>query len=181
MQVSQVSWTAFCESSSLTIRLNQLVTRTLQRKGPFLSNQGAEPVTKTFLFCGPIKFPELDRLHQLDLRSEKDPDIFLINCAGLHSLASMRSGLESPTFALDQISSLPVLVIHGMLNHENINSARSRFVLSQAFIPDPLRLRVGTACMMRDIGVSCESRDFAARDKRWQEQDRQQTDRVMRC
>jgi hypothetical protein len=162
-----------------TERLNQLVTRTLLGKGPFLSNEGAEPVTKTFQFCGPIQFAELARLHKLDLTSEMDPDIFLIDCEGLHSLAATRPGLKRATFALAQISTLPVLVVHGMLNHDNISSARSLFVLSQAFIPDALRLRVGTVCMMRDVGVRGGSGDVAVRDRGRQEQDRQQTDRVI--
>jgi hypothetical protein len=162
-------------------RLNQLLTRRLGHRGPFRSEEGPYRVTAAFQFCGPIKLADLGHLHGIDLSSQKDPDIFVVDCEGLHSLSDTTPGLKKATFALVQMSSLTVLVVHGMLNASNIHSARSLFVLSRAFAPDNPGFAVGTAVMMRDIGVMTHDplASLATRDVTRRRQDCDQTEAVL--
>jgi hypothetical protein len=96
----------------------------------------ALPISTAFQFCRPIRFADFSRLHNIKLTGEKDPDVFLIDCEGLHSLSDATPSLKKATFALAQMSSLTVLVVRGMSNYNNIDSAKSLFVLGRAFTPD---------------------------------------------
>jgi hypothetical protein len=48
-----------------------------------------------FEYAGPFKFHQLSQIHNLDLYLESDPDIFLIECEGLHSLGNTPAVLKS--------------------------------------------------------------------------------------
>jgi hypothetical protein len=58
------------------------------------------------------------------------------------------SCLQKATFALAQMLSFTVLVVHGMLSHDSIGSAKSLFVLSRAFTPNISGFVVGSVVMM---------------------------------
>jgi hypothetical protein len=135
--------------------LNQLLTKDLKADEPFLSCGGHTPVTRKFQFCGPLKFADLARIHQIDLAVGTNPDIFLIDCEGLHSLGETTPGLKQATFALAQISSLTILVMRDLLNRENLESVRSLFAISHAFSQQIPGFSQGTVILQRDVGVSC--------------------------
>jgi hypothetical protein len=164
-------------------RLNQLLTQRLGQGGPFESDAGADPIITAFQFCRPIRFADFSRLHNIELTGEKDPDFFLVDCEGLHSLSDATPSLKKATFALAQMSSLTVLVVHGMSNYSNIDSAKSLFVLSRAFTPDVPGFVVGTVVMMPDISLSTDDPmpSLDERDAKRREQDSGQTAAVLRA
>jgi hypothetical protein len=134
-------------------RANQLVKHELQMDEPFDALNGSEPVTMKFQYAGPIKFAHLANTHNLQLHVDNDPDIFIIDCEGLHSLGLTTATLKQATFALSQIVSMTVLVMNGQINLENINDVRSLFMLSHAFSCELHGFEIGTTIMMREVGV----------------------------
>jgi flagellar biosynthesis GTPase FlhF len=134
-------------------RLNQVVAHELKADSPFESCNGAEPVTMKFQYVGPFKFQHLSQIHGVDLQLESNPDIFLIDCEGLHSLGKTTAVLKQATFALSQMVSMTVLVMKEQVNHENIENVRSLFVLSHAFSRQLPGFSIGTTIMMREVGV----------------------------
>jgi hypothetical protein len=153
-------------------RLNQLLTKVLAPEAPFESYGGSDPVTKQFQFCGPLKFKDFGDIHGLKLTVDSDPDVFLIDCEGLHSLSETMPCLKQATFALAQMASLTVLVMKDTFNHENRDSVCSLFTLSRAFsreIPDFFPV---TVIIERDIGVSCpRSKPLDEKNRLRREQD----------
>jgi septin family protein len=113
--------------------LNQLLLHKLKSDIPFEAFSGADPVTMKFQYLGPWKFRQLSQIHSIDLHVTSDPDIFLIDCEGLHSLGKTTAVLKQATFSLSQMVSMTVLVMKEQVNHENIENVRSLFVLSHAF------------------------------------------------
>jgi hypothetical protein len=134
-------------------RSNQLLLHEIRPNDPFQAENGAQPVTMKFQYAGPFKFGQLAQLHNVDLKVESDPDIFLIDCEGLHSLGKTTPVLKQATFALSQMVSMTILVMKEQVNHDNIDSVRSLFVLSHAFSRDLPGFAVGTTIMMREVGV----------------------------
>jgi hypothetical protein len=134
-------------------RANQILTHKLNEDEPFLSDSGLDPVTTKFQYVGPIKFSQLSEIHEISIMVDSDPDIFLIDCEGLHSLGVTTPVLKQATFALSQMSSMTVLVMKDQVNHENIENVRSLFVLSRAFSSQLPGFVVGTSIIMRDVGV----------------------------
>jgi hypothetical protein len=114
-------------------RVNQLITHELRSSGPFQAESGADPVTMKFQYVGPFKFQDLSQIHSVDLPLNSNPDIFVIDCEGLHSLGKTTTTVKQAAFALSQTVSLTVLVMKEQMNHENIENTRSLFVLSHAF------------------------------------------------
>jgi hypothetical protein len=84
---------------------------------------------------------------------EGDPDLFVIDCEGMNSFGKTTATLKQATFALSQMSSMTLLVAKSQVNLENIDSIRSLFVLSHAFSRDIPGFTIGTAIMMREVGV----------------------------
>jgi hypothetical protein len=79
------------------------------------------------------------------------------------------------------MSSLIVLVVHGMINHDNISAVRSVFVLSRAFTPEIPGFVVGAVVMMRDTSLRSENAvaALAERDTKRHRRDKQQTQTVL--
>jgi hypothetical protein len=136
-------------------RLNQILTKEIDGEEPFKSLGGTAAVTTKFQFYGPLKSAQLGQIHGLDLSVKSDPDVFLIDCEGLHSLGETTPELKKATFALAQMSSLTVLVMKEMLNHQNLDSVRSLFALTRAFSRDIPGFLSATAFIQRDVGVPC--------------------------
>jgi GTPase SAR1 family protein len=134
-------------------RANQLLRHTLKENQPFEAQNGIEPVAVTFQYVGPFTFGELAEKHKMQLQVHGDPEIFLIDCEGLHSLSETTATLKQATFALSQIVSMTVLVMKETINHQNIPNVRSLFVLSHAFSRSLPGFRIGTTIMIRDVGV----------------------------
>jgi hypothetical protein len=103
-----------------------------------------DPVTKRFQYFGPFKFDHRSQIHGIPLSVPCDPDLFLIDCEGLHSLSSTTAFLKQATFALSQMVSMTVLVMKDMVNHENIENVRSMFVLSHPFSRHLRGFSIGT-------------------------------------
>jgi hypothetical protein len=136
-------------------RINQLLTRELKAISPFVAAGGAWPITKAFQSATPLTFEDLSQIHGISLSTKSHPDIFLVDCEGLHSLEETSPGLKKATFALAQISSLIVLVMKEQLCFDNLISVRSLFALSRAFGRDVPGFSTGTILMQREVGVRC--------------------------
>jgi hypothetical protein len=134
-------------------RLNQLLRHKLRCESPFQTFSGPDPVTMAFQYVGPIKFRELAEIHDIELQVASGPDLFLIDCEGLHALGDTTAMLKQATFALSQMASMTVLVMKEQVNQENIESVRSLFVLSHAFSRQLPGFSIGTTIMMRDVGI----------------------------
>jgi hypothetical protein len=134
-------------------RANQLVRHELQCDSPFEALSGSEPVTMKFQYCGPFKFGQLSQIHGIQLQVDSDPDIFLIDCEGLHALGTTTAVLKQATFALSQMVSMTVLVMKDLVNHDNIDDVRSLFDLSHAFSRNLPGFEIGTTIMMREVGI----------------------------
>jgi hypothetical protein len=126
----------------------------LNPNGPFESYNGSDPVTKKFHYVGPFKFQFFSEVHRIDVHVNSDPDVFLIDCEGLHSLEKTTTVLQQATFALSQIVSMITLVMKEQVNYENIEHVRSLFVLSHAFTRQLPGFSIGTTIMMQEVGVS---------------------------
>jgi hypothetical protein len=137
-------------------RLNQLLLHKLKSDIPFKACSGVDPVTMKFQYVGPLKLQDLAEIHNIDLQIESDPDIFFIDCEGLHSLGNTTAVLKQATFALSQMASMTILVMKEQVNLENIENVRSLFVLSHAFSRQLPGFSIGTTIMMRDIGIRRE-------------------------
>jgi hypothetical protein len=134
-------------------RANQLLTHKIKADSPFMTEDDGDPITKKFQYCGPLTFAEFQRIHGIPLQCESNPDIFVVDCEGLHSLGKTTRTLKPATFVLAQMASMTVLVMKDQVNQENIPHVRSLFVLSHAFIREVPGFEIGTVIMMRDIGV----------------------------
>jgi hypothetical protein len=134
-------------------RLNQLLLHKLRSETPFEAFNGPYPVTMRFQYVGPLKFRDLSRIHRIDLPVESDPDIFLIDCEGFHSLEDTTAVLKQAAFTLSQMVSMTVLVMKEQVNRENIENVRSLFLLSHAFSSQLPGFSIGTTIMMRDVGI----------------------------
>jgi hypothetical protein len=134
-------------------RANQLVQHQLNCDSPFEALSGSEPVTMKFQYCGPFKFGQLSQIHGIPLQVGSDPDIFLIDCEGLHALGKSTAVLKQATFALSQLVSMTVLVMKDLVNHDNVESVRSLFDLSHAFSRHLPGFEIGTTIMMREVGI----------------------------
>jgi hypothetical protein len=134
-------------------RANQLLLHELQPDSPFEADSGPSPITKQFQYVGPLKFGQLSEIHGITLDVRGDPDIFIIDCEGLHALESTTATLKQATFALSQMVTMTVLVMKDQVNHENVDHARSLFVLSHAFSRELPGFAIGTTIMMRDVGI----------------------------
>jgi hypothetical protein len=134
-------------------RLNQIITKQLKTDKPFDVDPGPDPVAKSFQAVGPISIQDLSEIHRIDLHCSSRPDIFLVDCEGLHSLSETSSGVKKATFALAQISNIVVLVTKAQLSFENFNSVWSLFALSRAFNGEDQGFPRGTVILQRDVGV----------------------------
>jgi hypothetical protein len=134
-------------------RANQLLLHELRPTEPFKAAKGPRSVTTKFQYVGPLKFPDLAAIHGVGLPATTNPDVFIVDCEGLHSLAETTPSLKQATFALAQMVSLTVLVMKDGVNHANIDQIRSLFVLSHAFSRDIPGFTIGTVIMMRAVGV----------------------------
>jgi hypothetical protein len=137
-------------------RANQLVKHELEPDGPFVADSGMDPVTMGFQYVGPFKFGTLAQIHGIELNVDGDPDVFLIDCEGLHSLGEATPALKKATFALSQLASITLLVMGEPVNHQNIDHVRALLLLSHAFSRDLPGFANGTTIMMREIGVPSE-------------------------
>jgi septin family protein len=134
-------------------RLNQLLLHVLKSDRPFEAYNGGAPVTMKFQYVGPCKFQQFSRLHCIDIQVDSDPDIFLIDCEGLHSLETQTAALKQATFALSQMASMTVLVMKEQVNFENVENMHSLLILSHAFSRQLPGFSIGTTIMMRDVGI----------------------------
>jgi hypothetical protein len=134
-------------------RANQILQHELNPDSPFQVFCGSEPVTMKFQYCGPFKFGQLSQIHDIPLQVDSDPDIFLIDCEGLHCSGNTPAVLKQATFALSQLASMTVLVMKDFVNHESIDNVRSFFVLSHAFSRHLPGFEIGRTIMMREIGI----------------------------
>jgi hypothetical protein len=141
-------------------RLNQILTRQLKQSVPFKSANGTEPVTSQFQYCGPIKFALLSRIHNINLDVPSNPDLFFVDCEGLHSFGKTTPGLKKATFALTQMARVTVLVMKDQVNYDNLTSVISIFTLTHAFSRAIPRSSTGTAIMIREVGVRVDD-EFA--------------------
>jgi hypothetical protein len=135
-------------------RANQLVRRELRPDGPFQAENGPDPVTFGFQYAGPLRMSELCQIHHVQPPAQKsDPDVFIIDCEGLHSLGETTPALKQATFSLAQMASVTVLVTRGPLNHDNIASAQALFTLCRAFSRRIPGFATGTVVMETEVGV----------------------------
>jgi hypothetical protein len=134
-------------------RGNHLVNHDLRANEPFEVDAGPEPITMKFQYVGPLKFADLAKIHGTQLNPNLDCEVFIIDCEGLHALSNTPARLKQATFALAQMVSVTVLVTKEMVNWDNIDSIRSLFILSHAFTRKVQGFSIGTAIMMRDVGI----------------------------
>jgi flagellar biosynthesis GTPase FlhF len=163
-------------------RANQTVRHELTPDEPFVAETGGDPITMKFQYVGPLKFGDLARIHGIDLQVDSNPDIFVIDCEGLHSLGETTPVLKQATFALSQIASMTVLVMKDQVNFDNIESVRSLFVLSHAFSCTLPGFAIGTTIMMREIGVRVprgQRLSFYEENRLRQEADVRQSEQIL--
>jgi hypothetical protein len=67
-----------------------------------------------------------------------------------------------------------------MVNHANLSSTKSRFILSCAFTPGIPCFTVGVVVIMRDIGVKAERRAVNLQDSKRRKQDQDQTAAILK-
>jgi hypothetical protein len=136
-------------------RANQLLRHELESGAPFEALDGCEFVTMQFQYVGPFKFAQLEQIHTVRLDLHTDPDVFIVDCEGLHSFGKTAIVLMQATFALAQIVSLTVLVSKEV-NRGNIEQIGSLFVLSHAFTRKLPGFRIGTVIMIPEVGIRLE-------------------------
>jgi hypothetical protein len=160
-------------------RTNQIIQHELRPDGPFISDSGVTAITKRFQSL----HDHLFAIHDVPLPVHSNPDLFLIDCEGLHSLGHTTPVLKQATFALSQIVTMTVLVMKDLVNHENIDSVRSLFVLSHAFSRHLPGFSIGTTIMMREIGIrreNGESLSVERKNARRREADQGQRELVLK-
>jgi hypothetical protein len=91
-------------------RGNQLLAHEPKSRKPFKAEMGLVPITRGFQYVGPLKFRDLETIHHIRLQVPSDPDIFVIDCEGLHSLVEATPTLKKAMFSLSQLASMTVLV-----------------------------------------------------------------------
>jgi hypothetical protein len=147
-------------------RLNQLIGRKLRSLRPFNGDSEANPVAMKFQYVGPLKFQDLSRVHGIDLQVDSNPDIFLIDCAGLNSSGNTPQVVKQATFALSHMVSMTVLVMKKKVNQETIQNARALFVLNHTLSRQLPGFSIGTTIMMRDAGIHCPKGQKLTLDER---------------
>jgi hypothetical protein len=136
--------------------LNHLITNNIEGRQPFPAFAGAFPVTQKFQFCGPLKFGDLSRIHAQDFSGTSDPDLFLIDCEGLASLAGTSPGLPKALFALGQISSVIILVVKGSVTVDVINDYGALLAFTRAFSREVGDFATGFVVVQNAVGVKDE-------------------------
>jgi hypothetical protein len=136
-------------------RANQLILHETQAPEPFEASDDAGPLTMRFPYAGPLKIQHRARLSQVSVPVSPDPDVFLIDCEGLHCLDQTPMALRRATFALSQMVSMTVLVANNLSDPGSIERLQSSFILSRAFTRDLPGFTTGTTIMIREIGIRC--------------------------
>jgi hypothetical protein len=151
---------------------------------PFAARAGPERITMKFQYVGHPKFRQLSQIHGIQFEVNSDPDIFLIDCEGLHSYDQTTPALKQATFALSQLVSMTVLVMKDQVNQSNIEKVRSLLALSHGFSETLPGFEIGTTILMRDVGARCpkgKTLTLAQKNELRQQSDRKQRTHILKA
>jgi hypothetical protein len=152
-----IPFLGYCRQGK-SIRLNQVLTRTLQSTSPFEVRAGSESVTLGFMFCGSIPLRALCSKHSVDfaLAPERDADVFFIDCEGMDHLDGTSQGYGQVLLALTQISTITVFVHGRLLSGNDIQRISSLLSMTRFVGQASEQMETGFASFEARIGVQVD-------------------------
>ncbi|OHT09473.1 hypothetical protein TRFO_04555 [Tritrichomonas foetus] len=135
-------------------RANQLITGIIDSSKPFETDDGSDSITQGCHFCGPLKMNQLLPNHNDSVSLNKDADIFIVDCEGLHDIKGNQSGnIRKMTIILLQISTIITYVSKDIINYINVNEIRDFFGISKIIPGGGIQYETGFTIMVRDVGI----------------------------
>ncbi|OHT09472.1 hypothetical protein TRFO_04553 [Tritrichomonas foetus] len=163
-------------------RANQIITGELEPSGPFEADDGSESITQGCNYCGPFKINQILPNHDVHPKLNKDADIFIIDCEGLHDIKGQRSGnVKKMTTLLLQISTLITYVSKDVINTINIPEIRNFLGISKIIPGGGIQYETGFIIMVRTMGIK-GSKDMSEEELNTQRknQDKKVKDNVIK-
>jgi hypothetical protein len=114
-----------------SLRLNQILTRTIYPSGPFLSRGGLKPITTNLQYQS-ISLLELTTVHDLQYNSPnhapaETPTVFLIDCPSLSIIFGKSPLLRKAFFTLTQFVHINIFVITESIKKTNTEYFQTSF------------------------------------------------------
>ena len=138
-------------------RGNQLITGEVNPSDDkcfFKAEDGTDSVTKGSEYYGPVKLNELMPNQGIITHLNKEADIFIIDCEGLHDNNEECPGkLRQMTILLLQISTVNIYVSKDVMNNLNIPDIAKFFGISKIIPEGGVKFETGFVIMVRDVGV----------------------------
>lgn len=152
-----------------------LIPKLCPEKVIFLTDEGNTPVTMEIHYAI-IKLSDLLRIHNLDIGSYIDSDLFIFDCEGIDSLGKVTESLRKAIFTFLQISTVNIFVSKN-IDRSNIYDLKSFFSLPQ-LIGGSQPLSKGSAIVLTDNGVPGNPSEDEYEEKRRQN-DEKELDKVL--